>query len=89
MVARPVSTTVNVDVEVDLDDFDNDDLIQELLLRGVLTRADVDELDRRHSLTVEPDFPIEPADLQGPWRREALITLERWLGSAWNGLFSS
>jgi hypothetical protein len=80
------STTQETYVEIDLDDFEDDELLQELIDRNKITEAEAKAINARKDFCAERIFP-EPegvktareALLRGD-KSEALIFIERALG---------
>jgi hypothetical protein len=83
------STSTSIDIDVDLDEFKTEQLLQELMDRGVITEADAVALNSKKnapkiSLTVNHSFIADALDYKRRGNRhEALHMLERALGSEW------
>jgi hypothetical protein len=81
------STTESVDVEIDLDEFDSDSLLQELIDRNKITEAEAEAINARKDFCAARIFLPEPEDIETARhalsrgdKAEALIFIERALG---------
>ena len=81
------STTESVDVEIDLDEFDSDSLLQELIDRNKITEAEAEAISLREKLGVGRFLFPQPEDIETARHAlsrsdmaEALIFVERALG---------
>lgn len=87
---RTVTKYVEVDVEVDvdLDDFDDKDLIEELVSRGTITKSQGKMILRGNPVKAGVDLAeveVATCEIRMGRKREALIHLERALGHDWIG----
>ncbi len=92
---RSTCTDVRTTVEVDLDEFSDDQLLQELINRDVLTETAAVALLNKASATTETPAAVGYPDLTRAWdeivmgrRDEALVYVERFLGRDWIGRFT-
>ena len=84
-------TSASINIDVDLDEFKTEQLLQELMDRSVITEADAVALNGKKARTaVKQTFSIQESYLQDALeakrrgdRSEALHRLERALGNEW------
>ncbi len=81
------STTQETYVEIDLDDFEDDELLQELIDRKKITEAEAEAISLRNEFGDMSIISSQPEDLETARdalsrgdRAEALIFIERALG---------
>ncbi|PTM61868.1 hypothetical protein [Phreatobacter oligotrophus] len=90
---RSTSADVYTTVEVDLDEFSDEQLLQELIDRGILTEGGAVALLNRPAGNAQPaasaggypDLTRARDELAIGRRHEALIYVERYLGRDWIG----
>lgn len=91
---RSTCGEVMTHVDVDLEDFQTDQLLQELIDRKVITESQASALLAREAVSIEgdviPQSELDAAreELARGRKTEALIHIERVLGSRWIGELS-
>lgn len=86
------STSIRADVEVSLDEFSDEQLLQGLVDSKLITEPEAESILRRASITglfrdrlLEDEFSIALHEITVGRRHEAMIHLERALGREWIG----
>lgn len=86
------STSTQAYVEVDLDEFDTEELLQALINRGSISESDALAIAARDTSVLKSLGALNPDELglaQDEFARgrrdEALIHLERFMGRGWIG----
>lgn len=94
MAWKKVSTTVRVEAEADLGDADTEQLLQELIFRGLLRESEAEAIAERRKndfaasayLRLKADdFGVALDEIRRGRRIEALIHIERALGGEFIG----
>lgn len=91
MAWKPVSTDAYI--TVDLEEFDDEALIQELINREYLTECEAQRIFERDGMEEDWDVPdVDMNEISTAWeyaargnKAEALVHIERALGSEWIG----
>jgi hypothetical protein len=79
-------TTMSVEVEVDLEDFSDDELVEELLLRGLVSQREASSI-LGNGEPKEDYMEMARAEARRGRPEEARIYLERALGRDFAGVF--